>query len=120
MSNERLEVNRTPTVFYIKLPDGSKAYLRYEVVGKTLRLIETYTPPQHRGKGLAGLMVEEAIKYAVENDLKIEPICSYVVHYFVKNREKRGLLLDRYRNMSDEELAAYYGLRREEEGKKQR
>ncbi len=115
MASETPEVRYTKTVFYIKMPDGAKAYLRYSVEGDTLKLVETYTPPQHRGKGLARKMVEFALKFAEERDLKIEPICSYAVYYFLKNPDKRHMLLPKYQEMDLEEL---FRKRREEEAKK--
>lgn len=112
------KVEQTHTVFYIRLPNGSKAYLSYDVSGNIMRLIETYTPPEYRGMGLAKMMVERATQVAEERNLKIEPICSYSVYYFLKNPEKRKLLADKYRSMTDSELEAYYKQRLESEKSK--
>lgn len=78
-------------------------------------LISTYTPPQHRGKGAARMLVDRAVEVARERGLEIVPICSYATHYFIKNRELRGVLAEPYRSMSDEELRKYYEQRLEEE-----
>jgi predicted GNAT family acetyltransferase len=115
---EEIKVEYTSTVFYVKFPDGSKAFLRYKVEGDKMELIETYTPPQHRGKGVARRMVEKALEVARERGLKIVPICSYAVYYFIKNPEARSMLAEPFRSMSEEELKRYYQERLEAERRK--
>jgi len=116
--SDDVEVRYTSQVFYIKLSDGSKAFLRYEVKGNYMKLIATYTPEQHRGKGYAKLLVDKAVEVARERGLKIVPICSYAVYYFIKNPELRSLLAEPYNTMSSEELKRLYEERlKEEKGK---
>ena len=103
MSDQEYEIKHTSQVIYTVLPDASKAYLKYSVEGNTMKLISTYTPPQARGKGIARQLVEYAIELARENSWVIEPICSYAIYYFMKNKDKRDILHDAYRNLSDEE-----------------
>lgn len=99
------EVKRTKNVFYISFPDiEEKAFLRYRVEGDKIYLIATYTPPKYRGKGIGRILVEEALRFAEENRLKIVPICSYAIYYFVKNPNKRDLLAPEYQNANLEEL----------------
>ncbi|MGQ9782197.1 MAG: GNAT family N-acetyltransferase [Nitrososphaeria archaeon] len=119
MPDEEFKVERTSTVFFIRLPDRSKAYLKYSVEGDRLNLIETYTPEAYRGRGLAKLMVDKAVEYAVKNKLKIVPICSYSVYYFIKFEDRRILLASEYRDMKDNELKEYYKERLERERSKQ-
>jgi len=40
--------------------------------------------------------------------LRIVPLCSYSVYYFIKFRDRRVLLADEYRDMGDSELEEYY------------
>jgi len=89
---------------------GEKPFIKYEVIKPLglLRIISTYVPPQQRGRGLAELLVKEAIKIAKEENLKIEPICSYALYYFIKNKHEREVLADWLRNKTDEELNALY------------
>ncbi len=117
---EEPEVRYTSTVFYVRFPDGSKAFLRYRVENGKMLLIETYTPPQHRGKGVARAMMRKAVEVARERGLKVVPICSYSVYYFLKHPEERDVLAEEYRGMSDDELKRYYEerLRAEREGRK--
>ena len=115
---EDLTVNYTSEVFYIRFSDGSKAYLTYRVDQNRMYLVSTYTPPQHRGKGAARMLVEKAIEVARKKGFKIVPICSYATYYFLKNGEARELLDEPYRSMSDEELERYYQERLAEERSK--
>ncbi len=106
MSNVKVE--KSGQVYFIRFSDGSKAWLAFKEENGKLYLIETYTPEQHRGKGYASKLVEAAIEDAEKRNLKIVPICSYSVHYFIKNKEKRRLLDEPYASMSEEELQNYY------------
>ena len=118
MSNN-IEIKHTSRVIYAKLPDGSKAYIKYSVEGNTMKLLATYTPPQHRGKGIARRLMDYAIELAARNNWLIEPICSYSIHYFIKNPDKRKYLVEKYRNMSEEELKKYFEQRLKEEQEKE-
>ena len=112
---------RTSTVFYLKfLSDNSKAFLRYRVEGDRLLLVETYTPPQHRGKGAARRLVEMALEYARENNLQVVPICSYSIYYFIKNEDARSILAEPYKSMSIEELNKYFEEAKRREAEKQK
>ncbi len=109
--NEEYKVEMTSRVFFIRLPDKSKAYLRYHIEDGKLFLDATYTPENWRGRGLARKLVEYALDYASRNGLKIAPICSYSVYYFIKNPEKRDMLAEEYRDIDlqkyfEERLAA--------------
>lgn len=99
-----MEIRRTSRIIYVKMPDGDKAWLRYSIENGRMKLIETYTPPQHRGKGLARMLTDHAIKLAEEKGLVVEPICSYSVYYFIKNPEKRKLLAPEYQGIDLKKL----------------
>ncbi|MEM2506872.1 MAG: GNAT family N-acetyltransferase [Nitrososphaeria archaeon] len=118
MNNSEFKVECTKTVFYVRLPDKSKAYLRYKVENGIMYLIETYTPPAFRGRGVAKLMIEKAIEYAIKENLKIVPQCSYAIKYFIKYEEKRVLLSEEYKKMSLDDLEKYYQQRLENERQK--
>lgn len=111
---EEVEIKHTSSVIYARLPDGSKAFLGYSVEGNVMKLIETYTPPQHRGKGIAAKLVEYAIKLAREKGLLIEPVCSYAIYYFLKHKEYRDLLVPKLR---EADLSELYKKRLKEERK---
>ncbi|MCY0868950.1 MAG: GNAT family N-acetyltransferase [Desulfurococcus sp.] len=103
MESPEYPISHTSTVIYARLPDGSKAYIKYSVEGGVMKLISTYTPPQYRGKGIAARLMEYALRLARENKWLVEPICSYAVYYFMKNPGARDVLLDKYKALSTEE-----------------
>mgnify|MGYP000176749764 CR=1 FL=1 len=112
-----MEIKHTSTVIYTKFNDGSKAYVKYVIEGDRMKILETYTPPQHRGKGIARSLMDYAVRMAKERGLLIEPICSYAIRYFIKNPDKRMLLAPEYRSVNLEEL---FRKRLEEESKKRK
>lgn len=101
--NSSIEIKHTSQVIYAVLGDKSKAFLKYTVEDGVMRLLETYTPQQYRGKGVASQLVKYAINLAQRNNWLIEPVCSYTVHFFMKNPEYRFILVDKYKNLSEEE-----------------
>ncbi len=113
-----MEIRRAGGVFYIKFEDGSKAYVATEIEGGVLKILETYVPEQHRGRGYARVLVEGVLDYARSNGLKVFPVCSYAISYFTKNREARGLLVEEMRDLTDEEWEKLYKERLEEESEK--
>ncbi|MBP2436305.1 GNAT family N-acetyltransferase [Microbacterium amylolyticum] len=69
------------------------AALEYQVSGEAVSLTRTYTSPEHRGKGYAGIITERAVD-AIEaaGGLTIVPMCSYVAGWFEKNPERANVL----------------------------
>jgi predicted GNAT family acetyltransferase len=77
--------------FYV-LVDGLEAHLEYARKDNDLNLNHTYVPNQLRGKGIAGKLVEAALIYVTENNLKIIPSCSYVAEYVRRHKKYEELL----------------------------
>ncbi|WFO74562.1 N-acetyltransferase [Desulfurococcaceae archaeon MEX13E-LK6-19] len=113
--NDSIEIKHTSTVIWARLPDNTKAYIKYEIRENRMLILETYTPPQHRGKGIAKKLMEYAVKLAEEKNLYIEPICSYSIYYFTKNPDKKYILAPEYRDVDLEQL---WRSKIEEEGRK--
>ncbi len=110
-----VEIRYTSEVIWARLPDGSKAWLIYRVEGDRMFLEKTYTPPQHRGKGIARKLVEKAIEIAKQRNLKIVPVCSYTIWFFARNPGKRGVLAEEFRGLSDDDWAKLFERRLSEE-----
>ena len=73
--------------FYIGLDGGQKAYIKYRIsennsesqlAKREVDFYTTYVPDDHRGKGLAAILVESAFNWAEENSLQVAASCSYV------------------------------------------
>ena len=67
--------------------NGDKAYVAYNLEGDIIKLYSTFTPPHLRGRGIAKTIVETVFKYARDNKLKVQPICSYVQTFIARNKE---------------------------------
>jgi len=52
----------------------------------------TETFPGHKGEGLAGRLVDRALRDARAEGLQVIPFCSYVSHYIGKHEEFRDLV----------------------------
>lgn len=101
-------IRHTSQVIYASLHGGVKAYLKYSIEGNTMKLIETYTPPEYRGLGIASRLVKYAIDLAREKGWTIEPVCSYTIYYFMKNPHERAILSERYKLLSEEDWKRLY------------
>ncbi|MDW8034233.1 MAG: GNAT family N-acetyltransferase [Nitrososphaerota archaeon] len=78
--------------FYIPLPNSNRAFLKYYIEKGKMYILSTYTPPEYRGVGLASKLMEEAVKFASKNNLKIVPLCSYAKHYMDEHTELRSIV----------------------------
>lgn len=74
--------------------DGQKAWLNYTVLpeGTTLDYKSTFTPPELRGQGIAGKIVEFALEHAKANHYKVIPSCPYVRAYIERHPQFRTLV----------------------------
>lgn len=78
--------------FYIGDKQSPDAFISYKNKDGVLFVNSTFVDDSLRGQGIAAKLVKELIDYAVENNFKIKPICSYVVKYFEKHSEYNELL----------------------------
>ncbi len=69
------------------------AYLEYEEIDGIMDITHIFLPPSMRGKGIAILLVKEAIQYAVEMHLLIKPTCPFAKAFFEKNIEYVNLIV---------------------------
>ena len=74
--------------------EGDNVHLDYNLTEDRLDLYHTYTPPQLRGRGLAGRVVEFAFNYAKENNLKVIPSCPFIPQFLEKNPQYNELVAD--------------------------
>ena len=65
--------------------DGQEAVLEYEREGDVLVITHTIVPPALGGRGIAGQLVETALRYARSEGLKVLPRCSYADAYMRKH-----------------------------------
>jgi predicted GNAT family acetyltransferase len=73
--------------FVIPLPDG-EAQLVYALSGDTaIDLQHTEVPPCDQGQGIAEELVQAALTYACERDLRVIPTCPYVKVWMQRHPE---------------------------------
>jgi len=71
--------------------DGLPCELDYVPRPGMLDLVHTGVHPGLRGRGLAARLVEAAVSYARERQLKIRPSCSYVEAWMRRHPEAEDL-----------------------------
>jgi len=97
MATEEYKVthNENEQEFCIEMSDNDKCYLQYEKGDdNSINFYHTFVPTQHRGKGIAKILVEAGIEHCVERREKFRASCSYVQHYFSKDKNS-----SRYRHL---------------------
>ena len=72
--------------------NGNEAYLEYAMRENKINFLHTYTPPQLRGKGLAGKIVKFAFEYAKENNLRVIPTCPYIGTFLERHEQYKELV----------------------------
>ncbi|MEK4487466.1 GNAT family N-acetyltransferase [Psychrobacillus sp. FSL H8-0484] len=73
---------------YQYIQDGEKlGEITWTLLGDVMVMDHTYVSDKLRGQGVAKKLLDTAASYARENDLKMEPVCSYVVAAFNKSDE---------------------------------
>ena len=72
--------------------DGQLARADYRIDGRVMQLFHTEVPVAFEGRGIAALLVREAIEYARENGLTVLPACSYVRAYMRRHPEAQSVL----------------------------
>jgi predicted GNAT family acetyltransferase len=80
-------------VFNLKVNDKTEAKLTFVFTGESKIIIDhTEVNPNNQGKGFGKKLVEEAVKFAREKNLKILPLCSFAKSVFDKTPEFRDVL----------------------------
>jgi predicted GNAT family acetyltransferase len=57
-------------------------HLGYELEDKIIYINSTYVDPEYRNGFLGKRLVDQCIKYAIEENFKISPKCSFAVELF--------------------------------------
>jgi predicted GNAT family acetyltransferase len=73
--------------------NGHVATLQYTVAGKVLGLIHTEIPEALRGAGIASTLVQSALDWAREHNMKVDIVCPFVASYLETHPEYSELIL---------------------------
>jgi len=72
---------------------GREAIMTYRKSGPdTIVVNHTRVTKGNEGKGLARILYRQMVEFARENELKVEPTCSYVVAMFERYPADRDVL----------------------------
>lgn len=82
--------------FYLNNDEGDMiAQISYSKAGDDIIIIDhTFVDPSLRGKGIALKLVERVIRFAIDNNKKIMPLCPFAKLVFDKNPNLSGVLLN--------------------------
>ncbi len=81
--------------FVIYENDKRAGRMTYEKEQENQIIVEhTNVEEEFGGRGLAGKLMDKMVEYARENNLKINPSCSYVQHKFKKDEAIRDVLAE--------------------------
>ncbi len=72
--------------------DGHVAFADYEIEATTLHVRYVEAPPELRGTGAAGKLMQKIAEHAAEQGLKINPICGYAAAWLRKHKEHHSLI----------------------------
>lgn len=73
--------------------EGNACYLNYNLPRENvIDFNSTYVPGPVRGRGIAAQLVEEGLKFAENNKLRVIPSCSYVSLYIDRHEKYQKLL----------------------------
>jgi uncharacterized protein len=73
--------------------DGQVAYLEYTIAGNVLALIHSEIPGPLRGSGVGSTLVQSALDWARNNNMKVDVVCPFVAAYLETHPEYSDLVL---------------------------
>lgn len=74
--------------------EGELCLIEYELVDSTMHVHHTKVPQALEGRGIASEMARAVFAHAAANQLRVDPICSYVNAWARKHPEVSDLLVD--------------------------
>ena len=73
--------------------DGQVAYLEYTIAGNVLALIHSEIPETLRGSGIGSTLVQTAMDWAREHQMKVDVVCPFVAAYLENHPEYSDLVM---------------------------
>lgn len=73
--------------------DGHLGVAEYRLTDGVMHMTHTEVPAALQGRGIAAALIAAAVRYARDEGLKINPLCSYVHAYMRKHADTHDLLL---------------------------
>lgn len=86
MSHE-LIIDEVNSQFRVHLEGDYYAIAKFELRGEVYAITSTKVPEELQGKGYGKVMMEAVLAEIERHNRKVEPICSYVVHYLERSTQ---------------------------------
>ena len=88
-----LELNGSKGYFYVSVDGKQEGKMTFVFAGNDKIIIDhTGVNPGNNGKGYGKKMVDKAVEYAREKNIKIIPLCPFAKKVFDKTPEFRDVL----------------------------
>jgi predicted GNAT family acetyltransferase len=92
-SDVRLESTSDNGRYIYAFADGSKAEMTYVAHSPgVVTITHTYTPPRHRGQGVAAVLVQRAVQDFRKAGTRVIPVCWFAREQFEEHPEWQDLL----------------------------
>ncbi|WNM19233.1 GNAT family N-acetyltransferase [Flavobacterium capsici] len=89
----KLELNNKNGFFYIEENGKTEAKMTFVFAGEDKIIIDhTEVNPGNNGKGFGKMMVQKAVEFAREKNIKIIPLCPFAKSVFDKTPEFKDVL----------------------------
>ena len=75
-------------VFFLHENNERIAEMVFSISGQNLTVYHTEVLPQAEGRGLAKQLLDEMVAYARKNNLKVIPLCPYVLAQFKRHPDQ--------------------------------
>src|SRR6218665_1366352 len=93
MNTSSIQVTHRPqSQCFEAIVDGQRCVADYQRHGHVVRLTHTLVPPALEGRGIAGQLIQAALRWADAEKLKVDPQCSYAAMYMQRHPEWQRLL----------------------------
>ena len=74
-------------IAYLDEKDALIGEVDFPIIDGVIQISHTFVDETYRGKGIAGLLLDEVVKELRERHEKAIPVCTYSVSYFAKHPE---------------------------------
>ncbi|WP_217424734.1 GNAT family N-acetyltransferase [Halobacillus sp. Marseille-Q1614] len=85
-------IQRDNGTFFVEENSERVAELAYKQGGSTMTITHTHVKESEQGEGLATELVENAVEYAREQNMKINPMCSFAKKVIEERTEFQDVL----------------------------
>lgn len=76
--------------------EGRRSFIDYKKKGNRVYFLHTEVPSELEGRGIAAALVEKALLFLEENELKLIPLCTYTQSFLKKHPEWNRLVDDQH------------------------